>query len=141
MISFLKQPALWVGLLLALLLFALQPVQAVKRLETGIGQPFLVQIHADWCPTCRYIDPTLQKLKKTYQGKVRFVTLNVTNRKTMEQAKINAGKVGLGSWFEANRSKTGLVTIIMNGEVIKNYVAVLDETEYTTVLDPLINRK
>lgn len=137
MISFLKRTGVWLGFFAALFLFAVQPVQAEKPLLQQTSHPLLVEIHADWCPACDHIEPTLQRLKKAYQGKVTFVTLDVTNRRTAVEARKTAKELGLEKWFEMNRSKTGLVAIINNGQVVKTYIAQADDAQYKKVLDQL----
>jgi thioredoxin 1 len=39
--------------------------------------PVVVDFYADWCPPCKMVSPTLEKLSTEYQGKVLFVKVNV----------------------------------------------------------------
>lgn len=37
----------------------------------------LVDFYADWCPPCKAVEPTMEALAKEYEGKVKFVKVNV----------------------------------------------------------------
>jgi thioredoxin 1 len=47
--------------------------QAFKTAQEA-GKPILIEIHADWCPTCKAQQPVLNKLSAdtAYSGIVRF---------------------------------------------------------------------
>lgn len=39
--------------------------------------PVLVDFFAEWCGPCRMLAPVMQELSEKYEGKVKFVKLNV----------------------------------------------------------------
>jgi len=41
------------------------------------GKPLLLKFDADWCGDCRAIQPVLEDLSKTYQGKIDFIKVDV----------------------------------------------------------------
>lgn len=43
----------------------------------GSSTPVLVDFYADWCGPCRVIAPAIDRLAEEYDGKVRFVKLDV----------------------------------------------------------------
>jgi thiol-disulfide isomerase/thioredoxin len=46
--------------------------------EAGqVGQPTLVWFHADWCHVCQQVKPEVVNLGQEFEGKVKFVRLNV----------------------------------------------------------------
>ncbi|MCF7806663.1 MAG: thioredoxin family protein [Simkaniaceae bacterium] len=42
-----------------------------------VAGPVVVDFYADWCPPCRRMKPIVSTLAEKYQGKVKFVALNV----------------------------------------------------------------
>jgi thioredoxin 1 len=55
----------------------------VKRLASKIeklidsGAPVLLEFYADWCAPCKRASPILEELAHEFEGKVRFVRVNV----------------------------------------------------------------
>lgn len=43
----------------------------------GSSQPVLVDFWAAWCGPCRMLAPTVEAVAEKYQGKAKFVKLNV----------------------------------------------------------------
>lgn len=39
--------------------------------------PVVVDFYADWCGPCKVVSPVLEKLSAEYEGRVKFVKLNV----------------------------------------------------------------
>ncbi len=106
------------------------------------GKPVVVDIYASWCPACRTIAPTLSQLKRQYEGSVHFVVLDVTDRRTTSQAESQARGLGLGRFFEANRSQTGMVTIVdpATGNILVQHRNNPNIADYQTVLDASLQR-
>lgn len=77
-----------------------------------VSKPFVVKIHADWCGTCRMLEPTLAALDEKMGASARVVVLDVTNRKTYAAATIEAKRLGIESFFEQYKSKTGIVGVL-----------------------------
>lgn len=40
-------------------------------------KPLVLKFDADWCADCKAIQPVLEDLSSTYQGKIDFVKINV----------------------------------------------------------------
>lgn len=107
------------------------------------GKPVVVDIYASWCSKCKNIAPTLSQLKQQYAGKVHFVVLDVSDKSTSTQAEVTAKKLGLGQFFSANRTQTGMLTIIdpATGNILTQHRNNADKAAYTTVLDRAIAKK
>jgi thiol-disulfide isomerase/thioredoxin len=101
------------------------------------GKPVVVDIYASWCPACKNIAPTLSQLKQQYGNKANFVVFDVSDSKKTQASMKMAAKLGLTSFFNANKSKTSTVAIIdpANGKVTKQFQNNANATEYTNVLD------
>lgn len=101
------------------------------------GKPVVVDIYASWCPACQNVAPTLSQLRQEYEDSVHFVVLDVSDRTTTEQAENQARELGLGQFFEANRSQTGMIAIIepATGNILAQYRNNANVADYTSVLD------
>jgi thiol-disulfide isomerase/thioredoxin len=104
------------------------------------GKPVVVDIYASWCPGCKNIAPTLSQLKKRYGSKVNFVVFDVSDSKTTQAAMNMAGKLGLTSFFNANKSQTATVAIFdpATGKIAKQLQNNADLAEYTSIIDSSI---
>jgi thioredoxin 1 len=45
--------------------------------------PVFVDFYADWCGPCHMIEPTIQALSEEYDGKVKFVKINIDNNQEL----------------------------------------------------------
>jgi thiol-disulfide isomerase/thioredoxin len=101
------------------------------------GKPVLVDIFASWCPACKNIAPTLAQLEKDYAGKVNFVVLDVSDKSTTAEAEAKAQQLRLSEFLAANKSQTGMLTIIdpATGNILAQYRNNANLRDYTTVLD------
>jgi thiol-disulfide isomerase/thioredoxin len=107
------------------------------------GKPVVVDIYASWCPACSNIAPTLSQLKKEYAGKVHFVVFDVSDKSKTNQAEAKARQLGLGQFFAANKSQTGMVAIIdpATGNVLAQHRNNPNKSAYTSVLNAAISQR
>jgi thiol-disulfide isomerase/thioredoxin len=106
------------------------------------GKPVVIDVFATWCPGCKNIEPTLSKLKKDYGDRANFVVLDVTDKKTLEEAKAKAEKLGLSKFLEANQSKTSTVAIVdpATGNILAVFQNNAEAGDYTKVLDAALTK-
>lgn len=105
------------------------------------GKPVVVDVFAEWCPACKNIAPALSQLKKDYADRVHFVVLDVTNQSTTAEAEAKAEKLGLSSFLAANKSQTGMLTIVdpATGNILAQHRNNPKVEDYQTVLDAALN--
>ncbi|MEM8982094.1 MAG: thioredoxin domain-containing protein [Pseudomonadota bacterium] len=76
---------------------------------------YSVLYYADWCPSCKVLDPALDRAKNSADlnnAPVLFVRLDLTNKKTKAQAALLANALGIGEHLAANDGKTGYAVLI-----------------------------
>lgn len=101
---------------LAFSILASLPAHAMEQTEsTSMDQKaptaYVVKVHADWCGTCRALEPRIEALKQEFKGKdVEFVTFDLTSDETKEASKKLADSKGLADVFRKN-GKTGTVLV------------------------------
>jgi len=112
----------------------------VKQLQ---GKPVVVDIYASWCPACKNVAPTLSQLKKEYAGQANFVVLDVSDKAKASQAAAKARQLGLGQYFDANKSQTGMIAIIdpATGNILVQHRNNANKTAYTSVLNAALKRQ
>ncbi|WP_024112007.1 thioredoxin family protein [Helicobacter pylori] len=49
-------------------------------------QAVVVNIGANWCPDCRKIEPIMENLAKTYQGKVEFFKVSFDESQDLKES-------------------------------------------------------
>ena len=89
--------------------------------------PVIVDFWAPWCAPCRMLAPTFEKLSDEYEGKVKFVKVNVDENPT------TAIKY-MVQWIPT-------VMIFKEGKPYKTMVWVKLEDEYKAELDSLLGEK
>jgi hypothetical protein len=85
----------------------------------------------------RSIAPTLSKLRQTYANRVHFVVLDVSDKAKSQASQATAQRLGLASFFAANRTQTGLVAIFdpATGKILSQQRNNADLGAYTAVLN------
>ena len=84
-------------------------------------QPVLVDFTAVWCPPCKALGPTIEKLAKDYAGKAKVGKMDAdANRDVLMKYRIEA---------------LPTVLIFKNGEVTQSLRGLRGESEYRKALD------
>ena len=117
---------------IAILVFS--QVSAVP--QTRETKPLVAVIYAEWCPMCQQLKPALALINERYNGKIRFLRLDMTSEQTAAEAKQKAYNAGLKSFFNENKEKTSLVIIqdASGHEIFRAYHD-YDFEHYAKVLD------
>jgi thiol-disulfide isomerase/thioredoxin len=158
-----KQSAVWLGLGLSGLAVATAvattavttvvtpgPAIAQTMMKKGTplakqlqGKPVVVDIYASWCPACQNVAPTLSQLKQEYGSKVNFVVLDVSDRGKASQSEARAKQLGLGAFFAANKSQTGLIAILdpATGKVLAQHRNNATKSDYTSVINAALAKR
>jgi thiol-disulfide isomerase/thioredoxin len=115
---------------------SLAVVQAGSLATELQGKPVVVDIYASWCPACKNVAPTLEKLKKEYAGKANFVVLDVSDKAAIAKSTARAKELGLDKFLAKNQTQTGLIAV-MDPATGKVLTEERDEPEIATYKKPL----
>lgn len=84
--------------------------------------PVFVDFWAEWCGPCKVISPTIAELSEDYDGKIKFVKINVDDNPKY------AGQFGVQSIPNMKLFKNGAIVDEVVGAVPKDRIkAVLDK--------------
>ncbi len=105
-------------------------------------KPMVAEIYASWCTSCKNIAPTLSAIQKKYGTRIRFITFDVSDNAKAQRSGILAKRLGLGSFFEANKSHTSTVVVIdpATGTIQKQLINNSDQNAYTTAIDSFLKK-
>ena len=83
--------------------------------EAGFGPavldsnvPVFVDFYADWCGPCHVIEPTIESLSEEYDGRVKFVKINVDNNQELAM-KYDVMSIPTSILFEKGIVKDSLI--------------------------------
>ena len=94
-------------------LYAINAAPSVSALSVADGaKPFVVKLHARWCPYCLMQKDEWSQIEAAYAGRVNFVVLDFTNERATERSRIEAERLNLGSFFNDYAGATGLVVVL-----------------------------
>ncbi|HEV2120799.1 MAG TPA: thioredoxin [Candidatus Bathyarchaeia archaeon] len=70
--------------------------------------PVFVDFYADWCGPCNMIAPTIEALSQEYEGKVKFVKINVDENQQLSM-KYDIMSIPTSMLFENGTVKDSLI--------------------------------
>ncbi|HEX5049077.1 MAG TPA: thioredoxin family protein [Gammaproteobacteria bacterium] len=118
-------------------------VPSVSALEAANPtKPFVVKLHAQWCPICRITKGVWSDIAATYGDRVNLVVLDFTDETTTDASRAEAERLGLGSYFEDHSGWTGTISIVDGStkEVTADIHGSRDFAEYRAAIDGALAR-
>lgn len=103
---------------------AVSRVSDAKTWETDVinsNVPVFVDFWAEWCGPCRMVGPVVEELANDYDGRVKFVKVNV------DEANELASKYNVFS--------IPTLVMIKNGEVVSQQVGAASKESYQGMID------
>ena len=109
-----RRRILKVGVALAVALLLGGPTRDARAgaAEASQAKPFVVNIHADWCQTCRMLARTWLAIETELGDRAHLVKLDVSDRAALERSVAEAERLGLGEFFREHRAATGTIGVI-----------------------------
>jgi thiol-disulfide isomerase/thioredoxin len=100
------------GLLSISVIAVAQQKQAPKE-NVEPPKVLAVLFYADWCSSCKELEPKLNKVKRDFEGKpILFTRFDLTDEFTNDQAARYAALLGLENYYTENAGKTGYMLLI-----------------------------
>ena len=88
------------------------------------AEPVLVDFWAEWCPPCKAMNPALEEIADSYQGRLKVVKVNVDENKTTPR--------------QYNVRNIPLMLIFKNGKVEATQIGAVSKTQLTQLIDRTI---
>lgn len=88
----------------------LPPVTAEDAANSS--RPYVVKLHAQWCPKCMMTKDVWGEVERAYAGRVNLVVLDFTDDARTAASRAEARRLGLESIFDDYEGVTGAVLVI-----------------------------
>jgi thiol-disulfide isomerase/thioredoxin len=136
-----------VGMLVVLLgvsaglLLLTNPAPQVRDIGAGEGggaaRPYVVKLHARWCPVCMVTKDAWASVQDEYVGRVRLVVFDFTTDATTETSRAQAARLGLSAVFDEWVGATGSVLVLdgASKELKQVLHGNLEPAEYRAAID------
>ena len=123
------------------ILYARNSTPVVPTIATAeaaaAGSPWVVKLHAQWCPVCMLTKGMWSEIEESYRGRVRLAVFDFTDETTAAATRAEAQRLGLGAVLEEAGFATGTI-LVLDGRT-KEIVAWIngsrDFAEYSTAID------
>jgi len=115
---------------------ALSAVEAAKT-----SKPYVVKLHAQWCPVCMLTKGMWSQIAETYSKRVNLVVLDFTNEANAEASRAEAIRLGLEKFFDEYAGATGTI-VVLDGrtrEVKASINGSRDFAEYRAAIDAALD--
>ena len=117
-------------------------VPAISAVEAANpGKPYVVKLHAQWCPICMLTKGVWSQIESTYSARVNLLVLDFTNQATTDASGAEAKRLGLEKLFDEYSGTTGTI-VVVNGRsktVTASINGSRDFAEYRAAIDATLN--
>jgi thiol-disulfide isomerase/thioredoxin len=113
-------------------------VPAIATAEAAaFGTPWVVKLHAQWCPVCMLTKGMWAEIEQTYAGRVRLAVFDFTNETTTAASRAEAERLGLEETFEDAGFATGPILVLdgRSKEVLAWISGSRDFEDYRAAID------
>ena len=100
------------------------------------ARPYVVKLHAQWCPVCMVTKGVWGEIEKTYSGRVNLVVFDFTSEASTAKSRTEAERLGLKPFLDEYEGATGLV-VVLSGQkdVLASIKGSRDFGEYRSAID------
>lgn len=99
----------------------------------------VVTITSEHCVNCQKLKPVIKELEDEYFGQIEFLTLELSSREQIEEAKQKAEEYEISEIFEANKNAMPRVLILCpGGKIEKSFLGETRKEVYKQAFDEVI---
>lgn len=99
----------------------------------------VLTITSEHCVNCQKLRPVLKELEDEYFGQIEFLTLELSSRDLIEEAKQKAAEYEIVEIFETNKNAMPRVLILCpGGKIEKSFLGETRKEAYKQALDEII---
>ncbi len=104
------------------------------------SNPLFVTVTMKSCYSCQKLKPVIEELKNEYSDRVTFITLDLSSKASLEEAKETAANLGIESFFNQYKSDLPAVGIVCPGgtKVENVFSGEANKEVYKEALDKLL---
>jgi thiol-disulfide isomerase/thioredoxin len=104
------------------------------------GAPWVVKLHAQWCPVCMLTKGVWSEVEEHYAGRVRLAVFDFTDEATIAATRAEAERLGLGAVLEEAGFATGTILVLDGGtkEIVARINGSRDFADYRAAIDAAI---
>ena len=112
-------------------------VPRIVAADVDSTRPYVIKLHAQWCPVCRIGKGAWSEIEQAYAGRDNLLVLDFTSETTTEACRAEARRLGLETFFDEYAGVTGpvavldgrsrKVTALVSGRELDVYRAAIDE--------------
>ena len=115
------------------------PVSAEDAAKTG--KPYVVKLHARWCPVCMVTKGVWSSIAERYSTQVNLVVLDFTNEANTNASRVEATRLGLERFFDEHAGITGTIVVLdaRTKEVTASIKGSRDFADYRVAIDAALN--
>jgi len=106
------------------------------------SRPFVIKLHAQWCPKCMVTKDVWADVERAYAGRVNLLVLDFTDDARTEASRVEAQRLGLETVFDDYDGVTGAVLVVdgRTREVTADISVSRDFEEYRVAIDAALGR-
>ena len=101
------------------------------------GAPWVIKLHAQWCPVCMLTKGMWSEIEKSYDGRVRLAVFDFTDDTTTAATRAEAQRLGLGAVLEEAGFATGTILVLdgRSKEIVAWINGSRDFADYRAAID------
>ena len=88
------------------------PAIALESISANPAKPYVVKLHAQWCPLCMVTKDVWAQIEAAYADRVHLVVLDFTNEANTAASRVEATRLGLNTLFDEYEGVTGAVLVV-----------------------------